>query len=156
MKENELSLCPRDVMIDDWVYYPENECYWQINIKDFRNDGNNIFWYKPIPLTKEILEFIGGQFNSWGTQLDLFNPDSFVIQQTFYQIGTFVCEVDDSNPDGLKLVSSIYGNTAYIRYFHELQHALNICGIVYNLNLDEYADMIEKEYKIAETLVFFA
>ncbi len=127
--EDEQCLCPSDVMINDWVYDVENECYTQITCYDFRNDGNNIFYYKPILLTRNLLEFIGGRFSEWNECVG--NPfyDEIVKVCTYYQIESFVCEVDDSCEDEFVLVSSIYGNTAYIRYFHELQHALKICGI---------------------------
>ena len=135
--ENEqVVLCPSDVMINDWVFDTENECNIQITIKDFRNDGNNIFFYQPIPLTKELLESIGGRFNTWKEANDIFNPNCTYIQRTFYQFEWFVCEVDDTQADGLVLCSAIYGNTAYIRYFHELQHALKLCGMTNKFKLE--------------------
>lgn len=134
-EEDAIGLCPSDVMINDWVYDSENECNIQITIKEFRNDGNNIFFYQPIPLTKELLEYIGGQFNTWKEGADIFSPNTVYIQRTFYQFEAFVCEVDDTQADGLVLCSSIYGNTAYIRHFHELQHALKLCGMTHKFSL---------------------
>ena len=145
--DEELSLCPSDVMINDWAYDAENDCYWQINIKDFRNDGNNIFFYKAIPLTKQLLEFIGGHFSEWNECVGNPFSDEIVKVCTYYRIESFVCEVDDSCEDGLVLVSSIYGNTAYIRYFHELQHAIKLCGINNEFNLDTYEKIVEKRQK---------
>lgn len=112
-----------EVMIDDWAWDIENECPWQINIKDFRNDGNRILGcLKPIPITKEILMANGFKTKKW------FSSKTYVLHITDYVYVSFIfgkkvnaCTIINHNYK-IKYV----GNLVYV---HELQHALRLCNV---------------------------
>lgn len=106
----------KDVMIGDWVWDKENDCPWQINIKDFRNGGNNILFFEPIPLTTEILE------------RNLHEPDEGVVwwknDEPFYHVECLPL-------NGMRLIMP------YTQYVHELQHLLRLAGIDKEIKLED-------------------
>lgn len=127
-----------DLMIGDWV-----ECtYWtpskQLKVAEIRrimDDEIKIGVYsddlvlifrqsevRPIPLTPEILEK-----NGFELSVDFGNVYSLKESQRFWAV--YVSE-------GVYALScqSIDSTFANIRYVHELQHALRLCGITLNID----------------------
>ena len=99
----------KDVMIGDWAWDKENDCPWQINIKDFRNDGNSILFFEPIPLTDEILK-------KNGLEVKVGPGGKYQLS-----IEGVSCRVDFN----------------IIQYVHELQHAFRLAGIDKEIKLNE-------------------
>ena len=110
-----------EVVIDDWAWDIENECPWQINIKDFRDDGNRILGcLKPIPLTPEILEKNG------------FKKDEKVEEMYYLNWGIGNDCVSYDKETGIVRIFHVFGHLVFVlplSYVHELQHALRLCGI---------------------------
>lgn len=110
-----------DLMLGDWVVGGSGEPF-KIGIID----PDFLFWDEvhPIPLTPEILEKNGWCYN---------NEDEKFFPQTWVGVGLMLHDADDCCYR--IVVTSDYddedtNNTPFIlRYVHELQHALKLCGI---------------------------
>ena len=126
MKANEL-------MIGDWVKFPTSDlCHKVYAVQGKSVKFDNKYWYKadklePVPLTAEILDkncadnvrerkYVGREW-TW------YNDDMDYIEVSTHA-GGFDCR------DGF-FVSANDGEyyLFVIRYVHELQHALRLCGI---------------------------
>jgi hypothetical protein len=115
MKANEL-------MIGDWVKCKDPKCEGhQIDLIDLGNeevglDGeiDNFEDICPIPITQEILEKNGFVFNH-----DIFDG-------IYPMVNIIYCDYKLLADDG-KYING--GETNNIKYVHELQHALKLCGI---------------------------
>lgn len=111
MKANEL-------IIGDWIYRPD--CFDQV--KEIRQNGIigldsargliPFLELEPIPLIPEILEKNG--FSNKGT-LWYLEEDNFELEH-------------NNNDSFIWIVGDVY-IVASIKYVHELQHALRLCGI---------------------------
>lgn len=133
----------KELMIGDWVWDKENDCPCQINIKDFRNNGNNILFFEPIPLTAEILEkngFIEEEREGDPT----FPYSAFILEEQDYRIE--ICWFDAHDKYEANTGQYMYGvpemwvlelafadGTVSISqpklFVHHIQHALSFCGI---------------------------
>lgn len=113
-----------EIQIGDWVKLMNPHGEWIDNVKIdmklfsiFLRDGEEGFIrFEPIPLTAEILEKKGWIFME-GQEYSTFPvPNKWVYQ--------FV-------PFALKVNGDTYSiaNTFTIKYVHELQHALRLCGL---------------------------
>jgi len=120
MKANEL-------MIGDWVFCEGQPIPSNVTIQSIAEDG---VWFMgdkvegaatfdrifPIPLTPEILEKNGFSFQNWW-RIENGNPTIYLAEH----YGSWWLYQDD------------YLDTreyfAKIKYVHELQHALRLCGI---------------------------
>lgn len=125
MKANEL-------MIDDWVYnknidkpmqvYPMMISQMFRQTPDATTEDYNIF---PIPLTKEILEKNGFKYKE--KELGLYG----VTTAPHYVRNGVPFEVFcDGNPFAIW-----FRDPVNIKYVHQLQHALRLCGIKKELEL---------------------
>lgn len=117
MKANEL-------MIGDWVYDAILKCNTQVemlSLSGIRGDCHDNIWvektFEPIPLTPKILEkndwYCHNSYGKWEH-----NRDYFDLEQ--YGGGEFSVEVA-AHEEG-------YATFCYIKYVHELQHLLRLCG----------------------------
>ena len=109
-------MLPRELMIYDWVYDNENECYWQHNIKDYRCENRILLSFEPIPITDDILKengFVREGGTSWNIEYHVnvqhWSKDNMVLNGTGKH----------GNPI----------NIPDIVYVHELQNALRLCGL---------------------------
>jgi len=119
-----------ELMIGDWVLDKDNECPRQVNIKDFRNSGKRILGsFKPIPLTTGILEKNGfvakerGHYCAYG----LGSGEHYIW--IHHQNEHIACSTPD-NRNELALFGMIV-----LRYVHDLQHALKLCGVETDITL---------------------
>ena len=125
MKANEL-------MIGDWVRNDLNEVQQVVELREGRimlayNDMYDYDEIDPIPITPEILEkngfekqgFDGWEYNIYGQA----NGDYLcsVLWRTDYGIPHLMIESHSSKHGSFRSFE--------IRYVHELQHALRLCGI---------------------------
>ena len=122
-----------DVMLGDWVLYEHKNnrgvtvsthC---LKVENITNDSlcmrSGDYWrvqktglgmIKPIPLTAEILEKNGFTCDAYGMN----DSDELVVSVEY---GVFQRNTDD----GFKMLS----DGKAIKYVHELQHALRLCGV---------------------------
>lgn len=126
MKANEL-------MIGDWVEVIQNgnPAYAQIQMIDGYGDNAtynecicdgiyyNINEIKPIPLTTEILELNGWQYGYWE---DEYENDEYFTNET---IG-FDLHINDKKEFEIRCVDAV---NITLKFVHELQNALRLCGI---------------------------
>lgn len=116
MKANEL-------MIDDWVlctHYEDKPFYKQFGLGDFVK-GDYSFC-EPIPLTDEILRKNGFQyFHKNFCSLSYDHPFKLEMEQW----------PDENGLGGLWTICGIIE----IRFVHQLQHALRLCGIEKTIEL---------------------
>ena len=133
MKANEL-------MVDDWVqtkevhtpdYYQPSYKRRVAQINDFGVElffldryGNKCYGSKkfdhiePIPLTAEILENNGWEYEDCGSES--YEDEYYTISDDFdIHIGY----------NGFYEIRTIDGRNIEIKYVHELQHVLKLCGI---------------------------
>ena len=129
MKANEL-------MIGDWVQYPATmgnlvPCKvvgisTEITV-EFTTGARKYEALKavePIPLTAEILENNGWEYGNWGSE------DYDDEYYTF--IDDFDIHIDENQTFEIRTVD---GCTIKLKYVHELQHALKLCGIEKEIEL---------------------
>lgn len=122
-----------NVFIDD-EYEPTHECYvYSIRSGediDFSIEG----CYYPIPLTAEILEkngFEGSPTKDMYLHIELWEQCQLKVELCQSE-GLFVFVYTDKAPIDMYVNHILL----HIRYVHELQHALRLCGF------DELADSI--------------
>ena len=137
MKANELT--SRDLMIGDWLMHANGTPMQvtKITTEHFacaENGGANCWEYnnnfKPIPLTPEILEKNG--FND--SIIEAQKRIRFVVlckeyQLTYYFNSNWFSIYKDSNVSGSDYPIFTCAFQERIRYVHQLQHALKLCGI---------------------------
>lgn len=116
----------KELMVGDWVYRPD--CHDQV--KEISHTGVigidgmrgliSFSELKPIPITKEILEKNGFKEDGDWVYGD---SDSYFIPtyQSGFDIGTWETHIEPTEGIG-----DFSGN---LKYVHELQHALRLCGI---------------------------
>ena len=109
-----------ELMIGDWVYRPD--CYSKV--KEIRENG--IIGYdhlrgiisfeelEPIPLTPEILEKNGFVYDS----------EDKLFEDIYPRISMLYAQYRLVENGGIN-----YGEMSEIKYVHQLQHALRLCGI---------------------------
>lgn len=100
MKANELMI--GDFVLDGNIYAQVTSITCDGNIETTHNEHSNIELIEPIPLTSEILEKIG-----WEEI-----PKGFVLYKKLCK-NSFV----------------VNASKIQIKYIHELQHVLRLCGI---------------------------
>ena len=126
-----------ELQIGDWVMYNPNvfiedeyettkECY-PTKIEN----GNDIDLaekgcYTPIPLTSEILELNGWEYGDWGNEYE--NDECYFTNET---IG-FDLHINDKEEFEIRSVDAV---NITLKFVHELQHALRLCGIEKNIEL---------------------
>ena len=138
----------KDLMIGDWVCCTDPTPFKieAITIIDFPeyvtgNDGFDveIADLQPIPLTTEILEKNGFKelMNESEVSAARFGrkPEPTGVWQ--YGFGQFdsVAYVPEQSFLRIKFMEGCQADIANIKYVHELQHALRLCGIEKEINL---------------------
>ena len=126
-----MALRSLDLMIGDWVYRPD--CYDKV--KEIRQSGiigfdslRGLIGFselKPIPLTPEILEKNGFERAPQISDVEPFDVDEegnkhYSYNKTFW--GWL-------QPDNIFCIPANGMGWLHIKYVHQLQHALKLCGI---------------------------
>lgn len=132
-----------DLMIGDWVLISVWDCnpfpskvtsinYNSYQGKDYvdwidTEDEEEIGMYivQPIPLTPEILEKNGFPYNNKERLYYPFSNKAFAIERDEHDDQVFYYSMYVYNPYS----SFNWHEIIEIRYVHELQHALRLCGI---------------------------
>lgn len=115
-----------ELMVGDWVSY-KKVCS-RIASADF--DLNNRTWMQeiePIPLTTEMLEKNGWEECNWDTDDDVqYGYDYGLFYFTWWRnVELLSCYFEDKNAGlSYEMISEMP-----IKYVHQLQHALRLCGI---------------------------
>ena len=139
MKAEELMITTSDVMVGDWVritiegeQYPAVVNSIKLNTEEIDvsflaapgdwEDGDGYDEIEPIPLTAEILEANGFEKNSAKYY-------RIVIGKQMAGDGYETQEVAISEKGLLLIFTSVCDVRIPIKYVHELQHALRLCGI---------------------------
>lgn len=126
----------QDLMIGDWVQHP----VYMGNLVPCRVVGISteitvefetgarkyeaLKFAQPIPLTNKILELNGWEYGDWG--------DENYTDEYYTFDDDFDIHIDDTGNFEIRTVD---GQTIKIKYVHELQHALKLCGIDKNIEL---------------------
>lgn len=110
----------KDLMIGDWVKLSRGN--WskivQVGLTDIEMIAESVYLAEPIPLTPEILEKKGlSKLVTYGTEKWV--CDKFRLNEYDNKGVWRFCAYTNRNEDSV----------IYIRYVHELQHALKLCGI---------------------------
>ena len=110
---------PNELMIGDWVYRPD--CYSKV--KEIRENGiigldhlRGIISFtelEPIPLTPEILEKNGFVYDSKDKLFEDIYPRISMLYAQYRLVENGCIN---------------YGEMHEIKYVHQLQHALRLCG----------------------------
>lgn len=114
----------KELMIGDWVCYKTNATKEARKII-YPNELNYFRVMEPVPLTPEILE------KNW---FEL-KPDGWLwckekgIEDTNYIFIQFRKGCDEVRLVELNFVNNVLSRFKRIKYVHELQHALRLCGI---------------------------
>lgn len=117
-------ITPKDLMIGDWVNDPiDSDVNWKWEADDF-TDIDEVY---PVLLTEEIL--LKNGFKKTGvhhkTRFTLIqNPDTPMVNFiSVCTIGKTTIKYHSKNGEWIK------GINLRIKYVHELQHALRLCGM---------------------------
>ena len=128
----------KDLMIGDWVYNPFTRKKLRLTFgRDI--DLTEGLCLEPIPLTAEILEKNGFEelMNESEVSAARFGrkPEPTGVWQ--YGFGRFdsVAYVPDQSFLRIKFMEGCQADIANIKYVHELQHALRLCGVEKEINL---------------------
>lgn len=135
---------PNELMIGDWVEHASGK-YFQVTRNDMRGDGSMHFacghphlWeynneFSPIPLTEEILERNGFvKMSNCPYAVSYMWSTGGVAEFADVTIGVCQDHADKWRWDCLTLKIHLYKGDIKlnkIRYVHQLQHALRLCGI---------------------------
>jgi hypothetical protein len=127
----------KDLMIGDWVLHHNSGCIDAMNdtapydeairIEQSDFELDECFWSRldPIPITPEILEkngFKKARFND--------NEPSGLCGKWWSKDGLILVKMFELTLMGIVFsVSGSNSRISNIRYVHELQHALRLCGI---------------------------
>lgn len=126
----------KDLMIGDWVKlskgnWSENR---QVELTDIEMIVESVYLAEPIPLTAKILEKNGfGIQEQGGNRIDVWTgcgPDAE---------GDIEIEFDNGVPRHLKIDAAYKGEyytSNNIHFIHELQHALRLCGIEKEIEIE--------------------
>lgn len=116
-----------DLMIGDWLKNVLFNEFEQVNyLEDNNINGHPTDWYELTPLTPEILEKNG---------LFVKHPDSEKRQYWRDSTGQLVVHKNrgyflfNISGNAFKFGYFVPQFSAHLRYVHELQHALKLCGI---------------------------
>ena len=119
----------KELMIDDWVYNThnrQNEQVAEIGSGLVMLAYNDMYEYdeiEPIPLTDTILKANGFEYHHKNfAALSYEHP---------FQLG--MVEWPDENGIGSWMIGDLFK----IRYVHELQHAMKLCGIDKEIKLED-------------------
>ena len=114
----------KDLMIGDWVKIPNTKVeheFWRIGLDLMQGIEDGIIEPEPIPLTLEILEKNGFEYvESWNEFWHRADGTGESDFQLAIEGGDFI-------------ISGVVN--ARIRYVHQLQHALKLCGIEKEIEL---------------------
>lgn len=116
---------PTDLMIGDWVIikdYPMKAMPKQMSPEYYTRSLVEI---EPIPLTPEILEKNGFPYDNKERLYYPFSNKAFAIERDEHDDRVFYYSMYVYNPYS----SFNWHEIIEIRYVHELQHALKLCGI---------------------------
>ncbi len=121
-----------ELMIGDWYWWEaEGKKYpLQVTKDTFKLSDEDISNFQPIPLTPEILEKNG--FNDTSFEANL--KYKYVIHTVEYQLGYYT--KTNSFNVYKRGIDPFYTKDVFccgfqniVKYVHELQHALKLCGI---------------------------
>ena len=115
-----------ELMIGDWVicnHYQDKPFVKQFGLVDFMKGDYE--YCEPIPLTQEILEKNGfkEQNNGW----TLYTENYLVTMRNDISLSTLIIESWTAEYGSYRM--------NYIKYIHQLQHALRMCGIEKTIEL---------------------
>lgn len=121
-------LTSKDLMIGDWVNLSKGN--WsekrQVELIDIEMIAESVYLAEPIPLTPEILEKNGFKKCDGCNQWTLYKPHFYCIlcdiDKPYLEIASYNGDIGEFNRSG-------------IRFIHELQHALRLCGIEKEIEL---------------------
>ena len=111
-----------ELMVGDWVKIPNTKVkheFWRIGLDLMQGIEDGIIEPEPVPLTPEILEKNGFVKHETWDEWEHYTDRIFI---------DFTLLVDE---DGFHLDIP----NARIKYVHELQHALRLCGIEKEIEL---------------------
>lgn len=108
-------LTAAELMVGDWVMYGDKP----VQVLQL-TAGKEYKEFFPVPLTPEILEKNGFFYPPQGTWMKLENPFRPLYACLHTDGGWWLYSSDDCDKGD---------NFAVIRFVHELQHALKLCGI---------------------------
>ena len=129
-------------MLDDWVlaYGKKTQVVWTGNVKKLAVRGFPSEFFEdeilPIPITPEILEKNGFKRKEKGKSYTEYvsGDEHSIIALVFYKESIY--NVDTVLDCELGFVGGLDRiHHCHIKYVHQLQHALKLCGINKNINL---------------------
>ena len=110
-----------ELMIGDWVQVPSEINRYKRVCSTF--DMDSAVLYRPIPLTGVILKANGFEYRH----------KNFAALSYEHPFQLEIVEWPDENGIGLWMVRGLLK----IRYVHELQHAIRLCGIEKEIKLED-------------------
>lgn len=115
-----------DLMVGAWyIWYAEGkEYYYQVTKDTFNESDETIANFRPVPLTPEILEKNG--FEVTRNMSSSRNKDVWslsVSKDKMFHI------IEHHNKRQFPYFWIALGSNSDIKYVHQLQHALRLCGI---------------------------
>lgn len=128
---NTSNLSTKDLMIGDWVslskgYWSENR---QVELIDIEMIAESVYFATPIPLTPEILEKNGFKRDPFWHHCDKDFGDYTICVQLGYANKIEYIKIAEKGVDDVIPSERTKMYLTHIKYVHELQRALRLCGI---------------------------
>ena len=129
MKTNEFMVGDLiEVISNDHLKYVRIKEIYQSSIlteeSEFESEEIGIDNIKPIPLTPEILEKFGWKYNNYNNETEY--EEEYYVDENGIDIHINVKKFEIRCIDAVNI---------QLKYLHELQHALKLCGIEKNIEL---------------------
>lgn len=122
---------PTELMINDWVDIQEDSKHLKYTKVRVLAEGHEEWYYFPIPLTEEILEANGFSIGHVGLELSkrLGTDIKYSLTTSADTVITFIGEFCEIRSKNVLLPMLPLRHVGYVRFVHELQHALRLCGL---------------------------
>ena len=134
---NTSNLSTEDLMVGDWVSLSKGNCSEnrQVELIDIEMIAESVYFASPIPLTPKILEKNGFERNPLWHHCDKDLDDYSISVQLGYANRIEYIKIVEKGKDNVIPSERTKLYLTHIKYVHQFQQALRLCGINHEIIL---------------------
>ena len=134
---NTSNLSTEDLMVGDWVSLSKGNCSEnrQVELIDIEMIAESVYFASPIPLTPKILEKNGFERNPLWHHCDKDLDDYSISVQLGYANRIEYIKIAEKGKDNVIPSERTKLYLTHIKYVHQFQQALRLCGINHEIIL---------------------